>query len=63
MPSWRGTTRRPTDTVLVDGRVLKHRGELVGVDLKRARRLAAESFGYLRSRIPDAEWEAAMKVT
>ncbi|MGJ5895282.1 amidohydrolase family protein [Streptomyces niveiscabiei] len=55
--------RGDVDTVLVDGRVLKHRGELVGVDLKRARRLAAESFGYLRSRIPDAEWEAAMKIT
>ena len=52
--------RGDVDTVLVNGRVLKHRGELTGVDLNRARRLARESVGYLRSRIPDADWEAAM---
>jgi len=52
--------RGDVDTVLVNGRVLKHRGELTGVDLNRARRLARESLAYLRSRIPDAEWEAAM---
>ncbi|MET8978178.1 amidohydrolase family protein [Streptomyces sp. NPDC004539] len=52
--------RGDVDTVLVNGRVLKHRGELTGVDLGRARRLVRESFAYLRSRIPDAEWEAAL---
>ncbi|QNP74250.1 amidohydrolase family protein [Streptomyces roseirectus] len=52
--------RGDVDTVLVNGRVLKHRGELTGPDLPRARRLAEDSFAYLRSRIPNADWEAAM---
>ncbi|MET9084890.1 amidohydrolase family protein [Streptomyces sp. NPDC004237] len=52
--------RGDVDTVLVDGRVLKHRGNLVGVDLSRARRLVEESLQYLRSQIPDEEWEQAL---
>ncbi|MFJ4964761.1 amidohydrolase family protein [Streptomyces sp. NPDC088729] len=52
--------RGDVDTVMVDGRVLKHRGTLVGADLRRARRLIEESLEYLRSKIPDREWEQAM---
>ncbi|MFK0286577.1 amidohydrolase family protein [Streptomyces sp. NPDC090499] len=52
--------RGDVDTVLVDGRVLKHRGTLIGVDQFRARRLVDESLQYLRSQIPDEEWEQAL---
>jgi 5-methylthioadenosine/S-adenosylhomocysteine deaminase len=52
--------RADVDTVLVNGRVLKRRGVLVGVDLPRARRLIEESLSYLRARIPDEEWQQAM---
>lgn len=52
--------RGDVDTVLVDGRVLKHRGTLIGADLGRARQLVQESLEYLRSKIPDREWQQAM---
>ncbi|MGW7244548.1 hypothetical protein [Streptomyces sp. NPDC054804] len=52
--------RGDVDTVLVDGHVLKHRGTLIGVDLPRAHRLVEESLDYLRSKIPDEEWEQAL---
>ncbi|GAB2981052.1 amidohydrolase family protein [Streptomyces pseudoechinosporeus] len=52
--------RGDVDTVLVNGRVLKHRGTLIGVDLPRARQLAERSLEYLRSRIPDEDWQRAM---
>ena len=52
--------RGDVDTVLVDGRVLKHRGTLIGADLRRARQLVQESLEYLRSNIPDREWQQAM---
>ncbi|MFJ5219977.1 amidohydrolase family protein [Streptomyces sp. NPDC088354] len=52
--------RGDVDTVMVNGRVLKYQGRLVGVDLDRARSLVAQSVEYLRSRISDAEWEEAM---
>jgi cytosine/adenosine deaminase-related metal-dependent hydrolase len=52
--------RGDVDTVLVNGRVLKHRGSLVDVDLNRARRLVEKSLEYLRSRISDTDWEQAM---
>ena len=38
---------RNVDTVIVAGRVLKHRGELVGADLRKARDDAASSLDYL----------------
>ncbi|GAB2764482.1 hypothetical protein GCM10027072_73920 [Streptomyces bullii] len=52
--------RGDVDTVLVDGRVLKHRGALIGVDLRRARQLVEQSLEYLRSRIPEEDWQRAM---
>ncbi|MFL5999903.1 MAG: hypothetical protein ACJ736_37395 [Streptomyces sp.] len=52
--------RDDIDTVLVDGRVLKHRGTLIGVDLAHARHLVEESLRYLRSKIPDADWKRVM---
>lgn len=52
--------RGDIDTVLVNGRVLKRRGALIGVDLGRARSLVGESLEYLRSRIPDEDWLRAM---
>lgn len=52
--------RGDVDTVLVNGRVLKHRGSLIGVDLGRALRLIEQSLEYLRSQIPDQEWQQAM---
>lgn len=52
--------RGDVDTVLVDGRVLKHRGAVIGVDLRRARHLVEQSLEYLRSRIPDEDWQRAM---
>lgn len=52
--------RGDVDTVMVDGRVLKHRGTLIGADLGRARRLIEDSLEYLRSKIPNNEWEQAV---
>jgi cytosine/adenosine deaminase-related metal-dependent hydrolase len=52
--------RGDVDTVLVNGRVVKHRGSLVGVDLDKARRQVENSLEYLRSRISDSDWEQAM---
>ncbi|MEV5842342.1 amidohydrolase family protein [Streptomyces sp. NPDC051985] len=52
--------RGDVDTVLVNGRVLKHRGTLVGVDLQRARHQVQQSLEYLRSKIPAKEWQQAM---
>ncbi|WP_210575277.1 hypothetical protein [Streptomyces sp. GESEQ-4] len=43
--------RGEVDTVLVDGRVLKHRGEPLGIDLDRARTLAENSRDHLRTAI------------
>lgn len=53
-------SRGDVDTVLVNGRVVKHRGTLVGVDLPRARRLIERSLEHLRSQIPNEEWQQAM---
>lgn len=52
--------RGDVDTVLVNGRVLKHRGTLIGADMRRARRLIENSLEYLRSKIPGKDWEQAM---
>ncbi|OHV25684.1 hypothetical protein BBK14_21895 [Parafrankia soli] len=52
--------RGDIDTVLVNVRVLKHRGALIGVDARRARRLVEQSLEYLRSRIPNEDWQRAL---
>ncbi|AUS79224.1 amidohydrolase [Actinoalloteichus sp. AHMU CJ021] len=51
--------RADVDTVVVNGRVVKHRGELVGVDVAGARREVEASLEHLRAEIGDQEWEAA----
>jgi 5-methylthioadenosine/S-adenosylhomocysteine deaminase len=51
--------RGEVDTVMVQGRVLKHRGRLVGVDFARARRLAEASRDHLRSKIGEQQWREA----
>jgi cytosine/adenosine deaminase-related metal-dependent hydrolase len=45
-----GTDTKNVDTVFVAGRPRKWQGELVGVDVSRLRRLAAESRDYLAAR-------------
>jgi 5-methylthioadenosine/S-adenosylhomocysteine deaminase len=49
--------RGDIDTVIVGGRVLKHRGELVGLDLARARRLAEASRDHIRAAIGETAWQ------
>ncbi|MDT9696902.1 hypothetical protein [Streptomyces sp. P17] len=49
--------RGDVDTVVVKGRVLGHRGELIEVDLPRARRLAEASRDHLRTAVGEAAWQ------
>lgn len=55
--------RSDIDTVFVNGRVLKHRSELIGADPRRARHLIERSLEYLRSQIPAREWAQAQTPT
>jgi len=48
--------RGDIDTVIVNGKVLKHRGELVGLNLTRARRLAERSRDHIRSAVGERAW-------
>lgn len=48
--------RGDVDTVMVNGRVIKHQGELIGLDLARARRLAERSRDHIRGAIGEAAW-------
>ncbi|MFF3346434.1 amidohydrolase family protein [Streptomyces sp. NPDC002779] len=48
--------RGDIDTVVVNGRVLKHRGKLIGVDLAHARRQAEASRDHLRDAVGEAAW-------
>ncbi|WP_328352100.1 hypothetical protein OG800_08595 [Streptomyces sp. NBC_00445] len=52
--------RGEVDTVLIDGRVLKYRGEPLGIDLDRARTLAENSRDHLRAAICEQSWQQAM---
>jgi hypothetical protein len=49
--------RGDVDTVVVNGKVLKHRGELVGLDLPRARRLAEATRDHFRAGVGEAVWQ------
>ncbi|MFI1358421.1 amidohydrolase family protein [Streptomyces sp. NPDC020898] len=49
--------RGDIDTVIVGGRVLKHRGELIGLDLARARRLAEASRDHIRGAVGETAWQ------
>jgi hypothetical protein len=47
-------------TVLVDGRVVKHEHQLVGVDLTAARREVEATVEHLRSVLGEEAWEKGM---
>ncbi|SHN45939.1 amidohydrolase family protein [Cryptosporangium aurantiacum] len=52
--------RGDVHTVLVDGKVVKHDGKLVGIDLAAARAAIEETVGYLQSELGEAAWAAGM---
>ncbi|HET7762525.1 MAG TPA: amidohydrolase family protein, partial [Phycicoccus sp.] len=52
--------RGDVHTVVVDGRVVKHEGELVGVDLADLRRRADATVEHLRSVMGEEAWLAGM---
>ncbi len=52
--------RGDVHTVLVNGRVVKYDGELVGISLDKARTAVGETVEYLRAELGDAEWLAGM---
>jgi adenine deaminase len=51
--------RADVHTVLVDGRVVKHAGKLVGIDLKRARQAVEETVEFAMTTLGDA-WTGGM---
>ena len=52
--------RADVHTVVVDGRVVKHEGSLVGVDLAPVRREIESTVEYLRSEIGEEAWQQGM---
>jgi hypothetical protein len=52
--------RADVHTVLVDGRVVKHDGRLVGVDLASVRREVENTIDYLKAEIGEEAWQAGM---
>jgi adenine deaminase len=52
--------RGDVHTVLVDGRVVKHAGRLVGIDLAAARREVEGTVEYLRSALGEQAWTDGM---
>jgi cytosine/adenosine deaminase-related metal-dependent hydrolase len=52
--------RGDVHTVVVDGRVLKYDGELVGIDLDKARRAVGETVDYARAQMGEQTWAEAM---
>ncbi|WP_378148094.1 amidohydrolase family protein [Cnuibacter sp. UC19_7] len=52
--------RADVHTVVVDGKVAKHDGKLVGDDLARIRSQAEETVDYLRSTLGEDVWQAGM---
>ena len=52
--------RGDVHTVLVDGRVVKHDGALVGIDLAPVRREIESTIEYLRSMLGEEAWQAGM---
>lgn len=51
--------RGEVDTVMVNGRVLKYGGKLLGGTFDRARRLAEASMNHLREKIGAQQWAEA----
>jgi cytosine/adenosine deaminase-related metal-dependent hydrolase len=52
--------RGDVHTVLVNGRVVKHEHELVGVDMAAVRRTVEATVDHLRSELGEEKWEAGM---
>ncbi|MGH3880666.1 MAG: amidohydrolase family protein [Actinophytocola sp.] len=52
--------RGDVHTVLVNGRVVKHDGRLVGIDLAAARREVDETVSFLRDTLGEEEWRKGM---
>ena len=52
--------RADVHTVLVDGRVVKHDGRLVGIDLARARRAVEETVEFAQRELGDDVWTSGM---
>jgi cytosine/adenosine deaminase-related metal-dependent hydrolase len=52
--------RGDVHTVIVDGRVVKHDGRLVGIDLAPVRREVEATVEYLRSEIGEPAWQQGM---
>src|SRR6185312_1492273 len=53
-------SRADVHTVVVNGRMVKSDGKLVGVDLAAARREIENTVGYLRSELGEQAWAAGM---
>ncbi len=52
--------RGDVHTVLVDGRVVKYDGELVGIDLARVRAEVEDTIDHLRGALGEETWQAGM---
>ena len=52
--------RGDVHTVVVDGRVVKHAGKLVGIDLAPVRREVESTIEYLRSEMGESAWQQGM---
>ncbi|MGY1671712.1 amidohydrolase family protein [Geodermatophilus sp. SYSU D00710] len=52
--------RSDVHTVVVDGRVVKYDGRLVGIDLAAVRREIEDTVGYLQAECGEEVWEAGM---
>lgn len=52
--------RGDVDTVLVNGKVVKRSGKLVGADVARAREMVADTIDYLRGELGEQEWVSGM---
>ena len=52
--------RGDVHTVVVDGRVVKHEGKLVGIDLAPVRQEIESTIEHLRSEIGEQAWQAGM---
>jgi len=53
--------RADVHTVLVDGRVVKHDGRLVGIDLGRARQLVEETVEFAMRELGEEAWAGGMR--
>lgn len=54
------TARGDVDTVMVNGKIVKHQHRLVDVDLSSVRRTVEQTVDYLREELGEAEWKSGM---